>query len=65
MVLGFRKIYEYKIFRSKDPMTDERSHVFYDTNITLNAMGEDGWELIGVILNMKTMEYVYYFKRTK
>lgn len=69
-MFGFRKRYEYKMLTSKDPMTtvptlqNERSHIFDNSNVTLDGMGGNGWELIGVILNMKTMEYVYHFKRT-
>lgn len=52
------KKYEYAI---------EKSYPFLATEKELNTMGDDGWELTGVIAvqerDLITETYYYYFKR--
>ena len=61
-----KKRYEYLVHVCQSPIIDE-NYVFddvdEDTPDSLNNVGKIGWELIGVIPDMRNMSYIYYFQR--
>ena len=54
--------YEYESITSKKPIEANSNFEVADL---INERGQYGWELIGTILDVQSMSYIYYFKRTK
>ena len=69
MSFEYLKLYENEMAGFISELGKELKHgeiilSLYDTDVTaLNVLGGDGWELLSVVVSVRTTEREFYFKR--